>query len=123
ERGIPASFRHMHGFGSHTFSLINANNERFWVKFHLRSEQGIKNLTNDEAAKIIGKDRESSQRDLYEAIERGDYPRWTMQIQVMPEAEAATFRFNPFDLTKVWSKKEYRSEERRVGNEDRSRRA
>src|SRR5699024_6428603 len=107
ERGIPASFRHMHGFGSHTFSLINANNERFWVKFHLRSEQGIKNLTNDEAAKIIGKDRESSQRDLYEAIERGDYPRWTMQIQVMPEAEAATFRFNPFDLTKVWSKKEY----------------
>lgn len=107
ERGIPASYRHMHGFGSHTFSLINADNERFWVKFHLHTQQGIKNLTDAEAEAIIGKDRESHQRDLYDAIERGDYPRWKMSIQVMPEKDAATCPYNPFDLTKVWFHKDY----------------
>lgn len=107
DRGIPANYRQMHGYGSHTFSLINANNERFWVKFHLRSQQGIANLSDAEAADVVGKDRESSQRDLYEAIEQGNFPRWTMFVQVMPEADAIKSRFNPFDLTKVWSKKEY----------------
>ena len=88
DRGIPASYRHMHGFGSHTYSFWNKAGERFWVKFHFRSQQGIKNLTNEEAAKIIADDRESHQRDLYEAIERGEFPKWTMYIQVMPEADA-----------------------------------
>ncbi len=107
DRGIPASYRHMHGFGSHTFSFINANNERYWVKFHFKTQQGIKNLTDQEAADLVGKDRESSQRDLYEAIEGGDFPRWTMYVQVMPEADAAKVPYHPFDLTKVWPKGDY----------------
>lgn len=107
DRGIPASYRHMHGFGSHTFSFINAKNERYWVKFHFKTEQGIKNLTDQEAAELVGKDRESSQRDLYEAIERGDFPRWTMYVQIMPEADAAKVPYHPFDLTKVWPKGDY----------------
>ncbi len=107
DRGIPLSYRHMHGFGSHTFSMINAKNERFWVKFHLFTQQGIKNLTDEEAEAIIAKDRESHQRDLLESIDRGDFPRWTMSIQVMPEADAARMSYNPFDLTKVWYHKDY----------------
>ena len=107
DRGIPASYRHMHGFGSHTFSFINAANERYWVKFHFKTQQGIKNLTDQEAADLVGKDRESSQRDLYEAIEGGDFPRWTMYVQIMPEADAATVPYHPFDLTKVWPKGDY----------------
>lgn len=107
DRGIPASYRNMHGFGSHTYSMINANNERFWVKFHFRTQQGIKNLTDQEAESIVAKDRESNQRDLLESIERGDFPRWTLSIQVMPEEDAATCPYNPFDLTKVWFKKDY----------------
>ena len=107
DRGIPASYRHMHGFGSHTFSLINAQNERFWVKFHWRSQQGIKNLTDAEAEALAGKDRESHQRDLFEAIERGDFPKWTLAIQVMPEKDAETVPYHPFDLTKVWPHKDY----------------
>lgn len=107
DRGIPTSYRHMNGYGSHTFSLLNANNERFWVKFHLKTEQGIKTLTNEEAAAIVAKDRESHQRDLYEAIERGDYPRWKMQIQIMTEEQAMNMPYNPFDLTKVWYKSEF----------------
>ena len=107
ERGIPFSYRHMHGFGSHTFSLINANNERRWVKFHLHTQQGIKNLTDHEAEAIISKDRESHQRDLYESIERGEYPRWTMFIQIMSEKDAAKASFNPFDLTRVWPHGDY----------------
>ncbi|ENQ6619561.1 catalase [Campylobacter lari] len=102
DRGIPASYRHMHGFGSHTYSLINDKNERFWVKFHFKTKQGIKNLTNEEAANLIANDRESHQRDLYEAIEKGDFPKWTFQIQVLKEDEAEKLGFNPFDLTKVW---------------------
>ena len=107
ERGIPASYRHMHGFGSHTFSLLNAKNERHWVKFHLVCQQGIKNLTDAEAEAIIAKDRESHQRDLYENIAKGNFPKWTMKIQVMPEADAAQCPYNPFDLTKVWLHKDY----------------
>ena len=107
ERGIPYSYRHMHGFGSHTFSMINANNERFWVKFHLHTQQGIRNLTDEESEAIIGKCRESHQRDLYESIEKKEFPRWTMFIQVMPEKDAANCPYNPFDLTKVWFHKDY----------------
>ena len=107
DRGLPLSYRHMHGFGSHTFSLINAENKRVWVKFHLKTQQGIKNLTDQEAAAIVANDRESHQRDLYEAIERGDFPRWDFSIQVMTEEQAQKHKENPFDLTKVWSQKEY----------------
>jgi len=107
ERGIPASYRHMHGFGSHTFSFINAAGERHWVKFHFTTQQGIVNLSDEEAAALIAKDRESSQRDLFEAIERGEYPRWTLKVQLMTEQQAAQAAFNPFDLTKVWPHKDY----------------
>lgn len=107
DRGIPYSYRHMNGYGSHTFSLINAAGERFWVKFHMKTQQGIKNLTDEEAEAIIGKDRESHQRDLYESIENGEFPKWNMKIQVMPEQDAAKCPFNPFDLTKVWPHKDY----------------
>ena len=107
DRGIPATYRHMHGFGSHTFSMINSDNERFWVKFHFKSDQGIKNLTDEEAETVVGADRESHQRDLYESIENGDNPRWTLMIQVMPEKEAANCAYNPFDLTKVWPHSDY----------------
>ena len=107
DRGIPASFRHMHGFGSHTFSFINAENQRFWVKFHLKTQQGINNLTDQEAEALIGKDRESHQRDLYESIEKKDFPRWIFSVQIMTEKDAATCPYNPFDLTKVWYHKDY----------------
>jgi catalase len=107
DRGIPASYRHMHGFGSHTFSFINAGNERYWVKFHLRTQQGIRNLSDAESQAIIAKDRESHQRDLYESIEKKEFPRWTLYVQIMPEKDAASYKFHPFDLTKVWLKKDY----------------
>ena len=107
DRGIPLSYRHMHGFGSHTFSLINAKNERFWVKFHFHTQQGIKNLTDQESEAAIGKCRETHQRDLYESIEKKDFPKWTMFIQIMPEKEAANCPYHPFDLTKVWYHKDY----------------
>ena len=107
DRGIPASYRHMHGFGSHTYSLISAENQRYWVKFHFKTQQGIKNLTDEEAAAIVAGDRESSQRDLYEAIERKDFPRWTLYVQIMPEMDAAKVPYHPFDLTKVWPKGDY----------------
>src|SRR5271168_1335231 len=95
DRGIPRTFRHMHGFGSHTFSFINSANERFWVKFHFRTQQGIQNLTDAEAEAMVGKDRETHQRDLFESIERGEFPRWTLLIQVMTDAQAHAFPFNP----------------------------
>ncbi|MDZ4141514.1 MAG: catalase [Methylotenera sp.] len=107
ERGLPATYRHMHGFGSHTFSFINAGNERFWVKFHFRSQQGIKNLTDAEAQEMTGNDRESHQRDLYESIEKGDFPKWTLFVQIMPEKDAGSYHINPFDLTKVWPHGDY----------------
>ena len=107
ERGIPCSYRNMNGYGSHTFSLINAKNERIWVKFHFKTQQGIKNLTDQEAEEIVGKDRESHQRDLFDSIEKGDFPRWDMEIQVMTEEQAKQCSFNPFDLTKVWPHGDY----------------
>ncbi|WP_395681348.1 catalase [Dokdonella sp.] len=107
DRGIPKSYRHMHGFGSHTYSFWNAKGERFWVKFHFRTQQGIENLTDAEAEALVGKDRESSQRDLYHAIERGDFPKWKMYIQVMPETDAEKVPYHPFDLTKVWPHGDY----------------
>ena len=107
ERGIPASYRHMHGFGSHTFSFINADHERHWVKFTFRCEQGIRNLTDAEAEAVVGKDRESHQRDLYHSIEKGDLPRWTLFVQIMPENDASKVPYNPFDLTKVWPHGDY----------------
>ena len=107
DRGIPQSYRHMHGFGSHTFSLINAQNQRFWVKFHFKTRQGIANLSDAEAAALIGSDRESHQRDLFDSIERGDFPAWTLYVQIMPEEEANSCRLNPFDLTKIWPHGDY----------------
>lgn len=107
DRGIPRTFRNMHGFGSHIFSFINATNQRYWVRFHFRSQQGIQNLTDGEAAELIGRDRESSHRDLYQSIERKDFPRWTLAVQIMPEHEAATYHINPFDLTNVWPHSDY----------------
>lgn len=107
DRGIPYSYRHMHGFGSHTFSFISPANERFWVKFHLRTQQGIRNLTDQEAEEIVAKDRESHQRDLLESIDKGDFPRWTLYVQIMPEDDAFNYSFHPFDLTKVWLHEDY----------------
>lgn len=107
DRGIPSSFRFMHGFGSHTYSMINAEGERVWVKYHFRSQQGIQNYTDQEAEKVNGMDRESSGRDLYEAIEKGEYPKWKMYIQVMTEEQAKNHPQNPFDLTKMWLKEDY----------------
>jgi len=107
DRGIPFSYRHMNGYGSHTFSLINDKNERAWVKFHLKTQQGIKCITDQEAEAIIAKDRENHQRDLLESIDNGDFPKWNMKIQVMSEGESKKCNFNPFDLTKVWPHKDY----------------
>ena len=107
DRGLPIGYRHTNGYGSHTFSFINAANERFWVKFHFKTRQGIKTMTNAEGEQVIAKDRESSQKDLYEAIERGDFPKWDLKVQIMPEAEAETYHINPFDLTKVWPHADY----------------
>lgn len=101
-RGTPLSYRHMDGFGSHTFSLINKEQQRVWVKFHFKTEQGVKNFTNKEAGDMRGTDPDQAQRDLVEAIEKGDFPRWKLRIQVMTEEQARQTPFNPFDLTKVW---------------------
>ena len=107
DRGLPRGFRHINGYGSHTYSFINAQNERFWVKFHFKTQQGHQHWTNEEAAQVVAKTRESSQEDLYEAIERGEFPKWRFCVQIMPEKDAETFRWNPFDLTKVWPHKDY----------------
>ncbi|MBM4793609.1 catalase [Streptomyces sioyaensis] len=107
DRGIPASYRHLNGYGSHTFQWNNAAGEVFWVKYHFKTDQGIKNLTAEEAAVLAGQDPDSHQRDLRESIERGDFPTWTVQVQIMPADEAAAYRFNPFDLTKVWPHEDY----------------
>ncbi|WP_159977553.1 MULTISPECIES: catalase [unclassified Novosphingobium] len=107
DRGIPKSYRHMDGFSSHTYSFYNEAGERFWVKFHFKTQQGHAHLTDAEAAEVVAGDRESNQRDLYDAIERGDFPKWKVMVQIMAEEEAATCGFHPFDLTKVWSQKLY----------------
>ncbi|MDY4888927.1 MAG: catalase [Sphaerochaetaceae bacterium] len=107
DRGIPASFRNMHFFGEHTYSFYNAKNERVWCKFHFKTEQGIKNLSNEEAAKINGMNREYHGQDLYDAIERGDFPKWKFYVQIMTEEQAKKHYENPFDITKIWRHKEY----------------
>ena len=107
DRGLPTDVRHINGYGSHTYSFWNKTGERFWVKFHFKTQQGHKHYTNREAAQVIGKTRESTQEDLYVAIERGNYPRWTLFVQIMPEMEALNTPYNPFDLTKVWPHTDY----------------
>ncbi len=107
DRGLPTDVRHINGYGSHTFSFINADNERFWVKFHFKTQQGHKYWTNEEAEEIVGKSRETTQEDLFNALEQGDYPKWTVYVQVMPEAEAENTPYNPFDLTKIWPHADY----------------
>src|SRR5699024_10091291 len=107
DRGIPKGYRHMHGFGSHTYSFINSDNVRHWVKFHFKTQQGIQNLTDTEAAAVVAADRESNQRDLFDAIEKGDFPKWKLQVQIMPETDAEKVPYHPFDLTKVWPHGDY----------------
>lgn len=107
DRGIPRGHAHMNGYGSHTYSFINAKDERFWVKFHFKTMQGIKNFMQDEADKLAGTDPDWATRDLYERIEKGDFPKWELSIQIMPEIEAESYRWNPFDLTKVWPHGDY----------------
>jgi catalase len=107
DRGIPRTWRHMNGYSSHTYSWLNAAGELFWVKYHFITDQGIEFLTQAEADDIAGKDADYHQRDLYTAIARGEYPSWTLKVQIMPFDEAKTYRFNPFDLTKVWPHGDY----------------
>jgi catalase len=107
DRGTPRTWRHMHGHSSHTFSTVNANGERFWVKWHLRTSQGIDNFTASEATAVAAEDPDFHRRDLRDAIDRADYPEWQLEVQVMPCADAAAYRFNPFDLTKVWPHSDY----------------
>jgi len=107
DRGTPYSYRHMHGFGSHTFSMLNAENERVFVKFHFKTQQKIKNFTDAEAGRMKGMDADWAQRDLVDAIDNGDFPKWDLKIQVMTEEETQTFRWNPFDVTKIWPQSEF----------------
>jgi catalase len=107
DRGLPVAPMYMNGYGSHTFSFWNKDRERFWVKFHLKTMQGHRHYTNEESKKIIGETRESYQQELFGAIERGEFPRWKFMVQIMPEAEAESTPYNPFDLTKVWPHKDY----------------
>ena len=109
DRGTPRTYRHMDGFSSHTYSTINADGERFWVKYHFRSAQGVENFTDDEAKAMTAVDPDFHRRDLHEAIAGGDAPEWRLEMQVMPFADAAGYRFNPFDLTKVWPHGDYPS--------------
>ncbi|WP_339733489.1 catalase [uncultured Gimesia sp.] len=107
DRGLPVGVRNINGYGSHTYSFINEQDERFWVKFHFKTQQGHKHWTNEEAEQVIGKTRESTQEDLFYSIEKGDFPKWKFQIQVMPESDADQTPYNPFDLTKVWPHSDY----------------
>ncbi|RUO32135.1 catalase [Aliidiomarina sedimenti] len=107
DRGIPKTWRHMNGYGSHTYMWVNANGEKFWVKYHFHTDQGVENLTEEEAGRIAGEESDYHTKDLYEAIDSGDCPSWTLHVQIMPFHEAENYRFNPFDLTKVWPHKDY----------------
>ena len=107
DRGIPKSWRHMNGYSSHTYMWVNAKGERFWVKYHFKTDQGIEFLTQEDADRIAGEDGDYHRRDLFDAIRRGDYPSWTLRVQIMPFEEARAYRFNPFDLTKVWPHGDY----------------
>ncbi|MGH8860374.1 MAG: catalase [Jatrophihabitantaceae bacterium] len=107
DRGIPKTWRHMNGYSSHTYSWVNASGELFWVKYHFKTDQGIECLTQEEGDKLAGEDGDYHQRDLYDAIEAGNHPSWTLKMQIMPFEDAKTYRFNPFDLTKVWPHGDY----------------
>ncbi|MFL0497119.1 catalase KatA [Priestia megaterium] len=107
DRGIPATLRHMHGFGSHTFKWVNTEGDGVWVKYHFKTEQGVKNLSPDVAAKLAGENPDYHTEDLFNAIEKGDFPSWKLYVQIMPLEDADTYRFDPFDVTKVWSQKDY----------------
>ncbi|HZH58615.1 MAG TPA: catalase KatA [Metabacillus sp.] len=107
DRGIPATLRHMHGFGSHTFKWTNAEGDGVWIKYHFKTEQGIKNITPEVAAKIAGENPDYHTEDLFNAIEKGDFPAWKLYVQIMPLEDANTYKWDPFDVTKVWSQKDY----------------
>ncbi|WGD38049.1 catalase [Lysinibacter sp. HNR] len=107
DRGLPTSWREMNGYGSHTYQWINAAGERFWVKYHFHSNQGVKNIGNAEAQQLVGEDTDFYLRDLYDNIEAGNFPSWRVSVQIMPYEEAKTYRFNPFDLTKIWPHSDY----------------
>lgn len=107
DRGLPRSWRQMNGYGSHTYMWFNEAGEKFWVRYHFISHQGVSCFTNEEATRLAGTDADYHRRDLFEAIKRGEHPSWTLFVQVMPYAQAKNYRFNPFDLTKVWSHKDY----------------
>jgi catalase len=107
DRGIPATLRHMHGFGSHTFKWVNSLGEAVWVKYHFKTEQGIKNLDVNLAAKLAGENPDYHTEDLFNAIDKGDFPAWKLCVQIMPLEDADSYRFDPFDVTKVWSQKDY----------------
>jgi len=107
DRGIPASYRHMNGYGSHTYQWTAADGAAYWVKYHFKTNQGIRCLDGSQAADLAGSDADSHQRDLHRSIERGAHPSWTVHVQLMPVADAADYRFNPFDLTKVWPHRDY----------------
>ena len=107
DRGLPIGVRHINGYGSHTFSFINAAHERFWVKFHFKTQQGHQHWSNEEGNAVISQTRESTQSDLFDAIEAGDFPKWTFNIQIMPESDADKTPYNPFDVTKVWPHGDY----------------
>jgi catalase len=107
DRGIPKTWRHMNGYSSHTYLWVNAGGERFWVKYHFKTDQGIQCLTQEEADQLAGEDADFHRRDLFDSIAGGDYPSWTLKVQVMPFEHAADYRFNPFDLTKVWPHGDY----------------
>ncbi|MFN2337854.1 MAG: catalase [Gammaproteobacteria bacterium] len=107
DRGIPKTWRNMNGYGSHTYMWVNANGMKFWVKYHFKTDQGIEFLTQEEADHLAGADGDYHVRDLFNAIQRGDHPSWTLHVQIMPFADAETYRFNPFDLTKVWPHGDY----------------
>ena len=107
DRGLPRTWRHMNGYSSHTYMWVNDEGEKFWVKYHFLSDQGVENISNEEATKLSGEDADTHRRDLFDSIKNGDYPSWTLHVQVMPYADAKTYRFNPFDLTKVWPFEDY----------------
>lgn len=107
DRGLPKSWRTMNGYGSHTYMWVNAAGEKFWVKYHFMSQQGVENFTADDAQAMAGADADHHRSDLFNAIKEGNFPSWDLYVQVMPYEEAKTYRFNPFDLTKTWSKKDY----------------
>ena len=107
DRGIPKTYRHMNGYGSHTYLWVNAAGEKHWVKYHFHSDQGVEGLTDEDATRIAGEDADFHRRDLHDSIERGDFPSWTLSIQAMPYEDAKTYRINPFDLTKIWPHGDY----------------